>query len=382
MRRLYGAAAAAVLVLTVGGCGNKAETGGGGGGAAANWPQRDLRIMAPADPGGGWDATARALGDVPQGQVLDNGVEVYNVHGAGGTLGLSQLSPSTRAIRPADGDGARDARRDRDEQVADVTSSKTTPIATLTTETEAIVVPAKSKYKSLKRPRATTSRPTRRGRPFAGGSAGGTDQILLGLLAKAAGVDASKPKYVAYSGGGEANAAILSGSVEAGISGVSEFADQVEAGKMRVLAVSGAERRGRAASRPDDQGAGLRRRAHELARRRRRRRASPTPSARPRSRRVQKMHDSPEWQQKLEAQRLDGLLQDRRRVRVASCERRRRASRASSPSSGSAGEAVVRQGRGWQASILLAALAWRPASRVTRSRAATARRPAGRGSCR
>jgi putative tricarboxylic transport membrane protein len=74
-----------------------------------------------------------------------------------------------------------------------------------------------------------------------GGSAGGTDQILLGLLAKAAGVDPSKPKYVAYSGGGEALQSILSGSVDAGISGVSEFTDQVEAGKMRVLAVSSAD---------------------------------------------------------------------------------------------------------------------------------------------
>ena len=76
---------------------------------------------------------------------------------------------------------------------------------------------------------------------FGGGSAGGTDQILLGLIAKAAGVDPSKPKYVAYSGGGEAQQSILSGSVDAGISAISEWAEQVEAGKMRVLAVSTAE---------------------------------------------------------------------------------------------------------------------------------------------
>ena len=73
---------------------------------------------------------------------------------------------------------------------------------------------------------------------FAGGSAGGTDQILVGLVAKAAKVDPSKPKYVAYSGGGEAASGILSGAVDAGVSGVSEWADQIEAGKMRFLAVS------------------------------------------------------------------------------------------------------------------------------------------------
>jgi putative tricarboxylic transport membrane protein len=103
-----------------------------------------------------------------------------------------------------------------------------------------IVVPAKSPYKSIKDlMEAFKADPKKVS--FAGGSAGGTDQLLAGLMAKSVGVDGSKVKYVAYSGGGEAKAAILSGSVAAGISGVSEFADQVEAGKMRALAVSSGE---------------------------------------------------------------------------------------------------------------------------------------------
>ena len=52
------------------------------------------------------------------------------------------------------------------------------------------------------------------------------------------GADPAKTKYVAHSGGGEANAAILSGSVDAGATGLSEVVDQVEGGKMRLLAVS------------------------------------------------------------------------------------------------------------------------------------------------
>jgi putative tricarboxylic transport membrane protein len=118
--------------------------------------------------------------------------------------------------------------------------SKTTPLASLTTEPEAIAVRTKSPYKTLddlvKDMKADPGKFS-----FGGGSAGGTDQILAGLLAKEAGVDPSQPKYVAYSGGGEALQSILSGSVDAGISGVSEFTDQVEAGKMRVLAVSSPE---------------------------------------------------------------------------------------------------------------------------------------------
>ena len=84
------------------------------------------------------------------------------------------------------------------------------------------------------------------------------------------GADPAKTKYVAHSGGGEANAAILSGSVDAGVSGLSEFVDQVEAGKMRLLAVSSpvdVEIDGAQAA--DDQGRGHRPRADELARDRR-----------------------------------------------------------------------------------------------------------------
>ena len=113
----------------------------------------------------------------------------------------------------------------------------TTPLAALTSEPEAIVVRAESDVRDLEdlvdRMREDPSSVS-----FAGGSAGGTDQILLGLLAQAGDVDPSETKYIAYSGGGEANQAILSGSVTAGISGASEFEDQVSGGKMRVLAVS------------------------------------------------------------------------------------------------------------------------------------------------
>jgi len=73
---------------------------------------------------------------------------------------------------------------------------------------------------------------------WAGGSAGGADHITAGLIAKAVGVDPTQVNYIAYSGGGEALAAILGGQVTVGVSGISEFASQIEAGELRLLAVS------------------------------------------------------------------------------------------------------------------------------------------------
>ncbi|MBE2314434.1 tripartite tricarboxylate transporter substrate binding protein [Solirubrobacter sp. CPCC 204708] len=193
--------------------------------------------MAPAAPGGGWDTTARAFQQASRDAGLDKGVEVFNVEGAGGTLGLSEL------VSKSSGDpyqlmmtglvmlGAIETNG------SDVPITRTTPIATLITEAEAIVVPADSKYRSMEDLAAALKADPGSVR-VAGGSAGGADQLLLGEIARVLGVDPKRTRYVAHSGGGEANAAILSGSVDAGISGLGEFVDQVEAGKMRLLAVS------------------------------------------------------------------------------------------------------------------------------------------------
>jgi putative tricarboxylic transport membrane protein len=201
------------------------------------YPTRSLRIMAPAAPGGGWDTTARAFQAASRAAKLDDGLEVYNVEGAGGTLGLSEL------VSKASGDpyelmmtglvmlGAIETNQ------SDVALDATTPVATMITEAEAIVVPAKSDYQTLQ-DFADDLESDPGSVRVGGGSAGSTDQLLLGELTRELGSDPAQTRYVAHSGGGEANAAILSGSVDVGITGLSEVVDQIEAGKMRLLAVS------------------------------------------------------------------------------------------------------------------------------------------------
>ncbi len=241
MRRVRIWAVAAALAVAVGGCGNKADTSGSGasgGGGGGDWPGQDLRIMAPADPGGGWDSAARQMSEAISGaKVIDENVEVYNVPGAGGTIGLSQFTSKYKGkanelmvmgLVMVGAIETNDSPVDLDE---------TTPLATLMSETEAIVVRDDSPIKNLDDLVAAIKKDPS-GFSFGGGSAGGTDQILVGLLTKEAGVDPSKPKYVAYSGGGEAMQSFLSGSVDAGVTGLSEVTEQVEAGKLRILAVS------------------------------------------------------------------------------------------------------------------------------------------------
>ncbi|MEV5961338.1 tripartite tricarboxylate transporter substrate binding protein [Kribbella sp. NPDC051952] len=214
-----------------------------GGSVAGDFPSRNVEIMVPAAPGGGWDLTARQFQHVVQEKKLlpsGRSVSVVNVTGAGGAVGISKLvtknrkDPHTLMITGLVMVGALTLNQ------SEITVSDTTPIATITAEQEVLVVKADSPLKSLKdlveMYKADPSRVS-----WGGGTIGGTDHITAGTLVKAAGADPSKVKYISYSGGGEATAAILSGDVTVGISGLSEFEEQITAGKMRVLATSGTE---------------------------------------------------------------------------------------------------------------------------------------------
>jgi putative tricarboxylic transport membrane protein len=200
----------------------------------------NLRIMAPASPGGGWDQTSRAIQSVLQNEGIARPVQVYNVPGAGGTIGLAQLYN-------AKGDGNLLMTMGLvmvgaiQTNASKVDLSRVTPIARLTGEYEAVVVPAASPYKTMK-DLAAAWKANPGAVAFAGGSAGGTDHMLVGLLAQAAGVDPTKMNYVPFSGGGETLAALLGNQVAAGVAGYSEFEGQVKAGKLRVLGISAAKR--------------------------------------------------------------------------------------------------------------------------------------------
>jgi len=124
---------------------------------------------------------------------------------------------------------------------ATVTLEGTTPIARLTAEYEVVAVPANSPYQTLE-DLVTALREDPGAVSWAGGSAGGTDHILVGLIAQAAGVDPTAINYIPYSGGGEALASVLGGQVSAGVTGYAEWAGQIESGELRALALSSPER--------------------------------------------------------------------------------------------------------------------------------------------
>lgn len=201
----------------------------------------ELRIMAPAGPGGGWDQTARTIQSTLQSEGLVANIQVENVAGAGGTIGLQQF------VNRSTGDanalivggyvmvGAIIA------NASPVTLADITPLARLTGEYVVVVASADSPINTAE-DLANALRADAGAVTWAGGSAGGVDHIAAGIFAREAGVAPETINYIPYSGGGEALAAILGGQVTVGVSGFSEFSGQIEAGALKVIGITAPER--------------------------------------------------------------------------------------------------------------------------------------------
>ncbi|HZF79291.1 MAG TPA: tripartite tricarboxylate transporter substrate binding protein [Rubrivivax sp.] len=203
--------------------------------AAAN-----LKMMIPANPGGGWDTTGRALGKALQ-EAGVSAVTFENKGGAAGAIGLAQF------VNSAKGDG--NALMVMGAVMLGgiitgkppVSITQATPLARLTTEYNVFVVPAESPFKNMKDVVDALKRDPGSVK-WAGGSRGATEHIAAAMLAREVGVDPARINYVPFRGGGEAVAAILGNNVSVGGSGYSEFQQYIDSGKMRAIAVTSAAR--------------------------------------------------------------------------------------------------------------------------------------------
>ena len=204
--------------------------------AAAN-----LKMMIPANPGGGWDTTGRALGKALQDAGVASAVTYENKGGAAGAIGLAQF------VNASKGDG--NALMVMGAVMLGgiitgkppVSVTQATPLARLTSEYNVFVVPENSPLKSMKDVVEQMKKDPGSVK-WGGGSRGSTEHIAAAMLAREVGVDAAKINYVPFRGGGEAVAAILGGNVTVGGSGYSEFQQYIESGKMKPIAVTSATR--------------------------------------------------------------------------------------------------------------------------------------------
>jgi putative tricarboxylic transport membrane protein len=235
LRKLTVGAVAAGLVLT--GCGTTAEGGAASGGGTQEGPVSGLRVLVPNSPGSGYDTTARAWAQVAEEEGLAEQIEVFNLEGAGGTVGLQRLVNETgnADMLMQMGLGVVGAQYSNQ---SEATLDQTTPIARLIEEAEAIVVPADSPFQSINDLVAAWKADP--GNTPVGGASnpGGPDHLTPMLLAQEVGVTPTSVNYVAYDGGGELLAGILGGDVAFAATGIGEVTEPAASGDVRILAVT------------------------------------------------------------------------------------------------------------------------------------------------
>jgi putative tricarboxylic transport membrane protein len=200
-----------------------------------------VKMMIPANPGGGWDTTGRALGKALQEAKVADSVSYDNKGGAAGALGLAQFingskgDPNALMVMGAVMLGGIITGK------PPVNLSQATPVARLTSEYNVFVLPANSPLKTMADVVAQLKKDPGSVK-WGGGSRGSTEHVAAAMIAREAGVDPAKINYVAFRGGGEATAAILGGNVTVGGSGYSEFAEYIAAGKMKPIGVTSGSR--------------------------------------------------------------------------------------------------------------------------------------------
>ncbi|SFS64363.1 Bug family tripartite tricarboxylate transporter substrate binding protein [Saccharopolyspora flava] len=202
---------------------------------------RGLRVLVPNSPGGGYDITARTAVKAMDDAGLQSNTEVFNLPGAGGTVGLGRVvnERGNGKLAMSMGLGVVGSVYTNHSPVS---LQDTTPIAKLVEESNVVVVGKDSPYRSLDQ-LLSDWKANPGGVPVGGGSSpGGPDHLAPMLMAKAIGLAPKQVNYVPFDGGGELLASVLGGKVAFGVSGIGEYRDQIEAGELRVLAVTGPQR--------------------------------------------------------------------------------------------------------------------------------------------
>ncbi|GGW91609.1 Bug family tripartite tricarboxylate transporter substrate binding protein [Streptomyces chryseus] len=200
-----------------------------------------LRFMVPNTPGGGYDITARTAAKNAEDAGLTHTIEVFNLPGAGGTVGLTRLvgEHGNGKLAMSMGLGVVGAVHTNK---SPKTLGDTTPIARLTEEQDIVVVAKDSPYKTIDDLVAAWKKDPAK-LPVGGGSSpGGPDHLAPMLMAQAAGIEPKSVNYIPFDGGGELLASILGDKVAFGVSGVGEYLDQIKSGELRLLAVTGPKR--------------------------------------------------------------------------------------------------------------------------------------------
>ncbi|WP_240939138.1 tripartite tricarboxylate transporter substrate binding protein [Diaphorobacter sp. HDW4A] len=200
-----------------------------------------LHIVIPANPGGGWDQTGRALGAALVDSGVVGRVSYENIGGKGGTIGLARYVEQYAAASDTLLIGGMVMVGAIALQKPPVDMRQIRPLARLTSDYLVVAVAADSPIRDAKG-LMQAMRSDMQSLTVAGGSAGGVDHMFAGMLARAAKVPPDQLQYKPFPGGNDVVDSVLSKQSQVAISGFSEMSEALSSGRLHALGVSARKR--------------------------------------------------------------------------------------------------------------------------------------------
>lgn len=225
-----------LMLMALTACGSQSSSGDGG----ESYPSKDLEFVAPASPGGGWDATARAMKKVLNDEkIVEQNMNVVNKPGGSGEVGWKYLKKQGSQTLSVNSSLVLTNNLLGKSQL---TYKDFTPLAILTTEWEAVAMPKDSSIKNAEELMKQLKEDPKSLKIAVAPGLGNDDHLSFVQAAKTYGVDVTKLDFLVYESGGDVVSALLGGHVDVATMSVSEAKQQYKADKVDILAVSSEER--------------------------------------------------------------------------------------------------------------------------------------------
>jgi len=201
-----------------------------------------LHILIPGGAGGGWDSTARGVGEALTRSGIVPRTSYENMSGGDGSKAVAYLIETAERQSGTLMISSTPIVLKSLKDIFPQSYKDLTPVAAVIADYGAFVVKTDSKYSNWGQVIADFKINPRNVLVAGGSVIGGMDHVIVAMAFKKSGVDAKTVRYIPYNAGAKAMVGLLSGETQLLSTGLSEALALAEQGEVRILAMTAATR--------------------------------------------------------------------------------------------------------------------------------------------